>query len=208
VVGVVKDIKHLSLRDPFTPAAFFPITQQRRPPEYVNLLVRTSIPSATRAVLDAIERIEPSSVVFTLSLESQMQDQVVRERLMATLSGVFATAAALLALVGLYGVVAYGVTQRRHEIGIRMALGARRSEVLAVVLRQSVALVALGVLLGAGVAAAAAPSLGALLYGLDPLDPAPYVTVAAVFLLVAAAAAYIPARRATHVDPLVALRCE
>jgi putative ABC transport system permease protein len=208
VVGVVKDIKHFSMRDLPTPAAFFPVTQQRQPPEYVNLLVRTKIPSAVLSVADAIGRLQPSSVILTLSLESQIQDQVLRERLMATLSGAFAIAAALLALIGLYGVVAYGVTQRNHEIGIRMALGARRSEVLAVVLRQSLTLVAIGVSIGAVVAAVAAPSLRGLLFDLSPFDAASYLSVVAVFLVVATAAAYIPARRATRVDPLVALRCE
>jgi ABC-type antimicrobial peptide transport system permease subunit len=208
VIGVVKDIKHLTLRDPFAPMAFFPVTQQHQAPEYINLLVRTSIPSAERSVGDTIARVEPSAVLFTLSLESQMQDHVLRERLMATLSGAFATAALLLALMGLYGVVAYGVTQRRHEIGIRMALGARRAEILTVVLGQSLALVALGVAAGACVMAIAAPGLRGLLFGLGPLDAVSYISAALMFLVVAAVAAYIPARRATRADPLVALRCE
>ena len=208
IVGVVRNIKHLGLREPAAPTAFFPVSQESRPPEYVNLLVRTSGPAAIRSITDAIARLEPSSVILAMSMQSLLDDQVVRERLLAVLAGAFAAVAALLALVGLYGAVAYGVTQRTHEIGVRMALGARRSEVLALVVGQSAMLAAVGVALGAGAAAIATPAFAGLLFGLGPLDPASYVAVSAAFLAVAAAAAYMPARRATRVDPIVALRCD
>jgi putative ABC transport system permease protein len=113
-----------------------------------------------------------------------------------------------LAAAGIYGVVAYSVTQRTREIGIRMALGARHSQVLALVLRQSLVLVGLGLVLGLGGAAAGTRYLEGLLFGLTPLDPSTFADVAIAFALVAAAAAYVPARRATLVDPLEALRCE
>ena len=110
-------------------------------------------------------------------------------------------------MLGLYGVVAYGVTQRAREIGIRMALGAQRSEVLALVLRQSTALAAVGVVLGLGAAAAATRYLEGMLFGLSPLDPSTFIAVSVAFRG-GGLAAYLPARRATKVDPLVALRCE
>jgi ABC-type antimicrobial peptide transport system permease subunit len=124
------------------------------------------------------------------------------------LSGFFGVVAALLAMLGLYGVVAYGVTQRTHEIGIRTALGAQRSEVLALVLRQSTWLTGIGVALGLGAAAVATRYLEAMLFGLGPLDPTTFIAVSVAFAMVAALAAYVPARRATSVDPLIALRCE
>ena len=208
VVGMVEDAKHLGLRDPFEPMAFFPIAQQARPPEYLNLLVRLSTPGAARTVAEVIGRIEPKAVLLTLPLQSQISDQTVRERLVAILSSAFAAAAALLALLGLYGAVAYGVTQRVHEIGIRMALGARGSEIIGTFLRQSMWLSGGGVAVGLIAATAAAPYLESLLFGLNPRDPTLFVGVAIAFPLVAIAAAYVPARRATKVDPTTALRCD
>jgi ABC-type antimicrobial peptide transport system permease subunit len=124
------------------------------------------------------------------------------------LSAFFGTVAVLLAMLGLYGVVAYGVAQRTREIGIRTALGAQRSDVLTLVLRQSALLTALGVALGLGAAAGAARYLEGMLFGLTPLDPNTFAAVSIAFPIVAVFAAYLPARRATKVDPLIALRCE
>ena len=126
----------------------------------------------------------------------------------AVLLGIFAGVAMTLAAAGIYGVVAYSVTLRTREIGIRMALGARRSQVLVLVLRQSLALIAIGLVLGVGGAAAATRYLAGLLFGLTPLDPATFAGVATAFAAVAMLASYIPARRATLADPLEALRCE
>jgi ABC-type antimicrobial peptide transport system permease subunit len=170
--------------------AFVPVAQLERPPEYVNLLVRMATPGAVRVVAETIGRVEPQAVLLTLPLQAQVTDLTLRERLLAILSLAFAAAAALLAVLGLYGAVAYGITQRVQEIGIRMVLS--------------------GIGVGAGLVAAviSAPYLESLLYGLNPRDPAVFVAVAVVFPLVAIAAAYVPARRATKVDPLTALRCD
>jgi len=124
------------------------------------------------------------------------------------LSGFFGAVAALLAMLGLYGVVAYGVTQRAREIGIRTALGAQRSEVLALVLRQSTVLTGIGVALGLAAAAVATRYLEGMLFGLSPLDPSTFIAVSLAFPAAASLAAYLPARRAASIDPLVALRCE
>jgi putative ABC transport system permease protein len=110
--------------------------------------------------------------------------------------------------LGLYGVVAYGVTQRTREIGIRTALGAKRSEVLALVLRQSTVLTGIGVALGLATAAVATRYLEGMLFGVSPLDPWTFISVSLAFPMVAALAAYVPARRTASIEPLLALRCE
>ena len=208
VIGVVADARHLGVRDPFEPMAFFPISQQSRSPEYVNLLVKLPPAGATRDVIETITRVEPTAVLFTVPLQWQIADQTVRERLLAVLSSTFAAVAALLALLGLYGAVAYGVAQRVQEIGIRMALGARGTDIVTTFLRQSLWLSGVGVVAGVIAAAVAAPYLESLLFGLNPRDPAVFVVVAIAFPMVAMAAAYVPARRATRIDPVTVLRGE
>ena len=208
VVGVVADAKHLGLRDPFEPMAFFPIAQVSRPPDYVNLLVRHASPHATRAIAAAIGRLEPNAVLFTIPLRDQVSTQTVRERLLAVLSSSFAAVAALLALLGLYGLVSYAVTQRSQEIGVRMALGANGSDVVQAFLGRSLWISGAGVVVGLIGSAIAAPYLESLLFGLNPREPSVFIAVAIAFPLVAIVAAYIPARRATNVDPVVVLRSD
>jgi len=147
-------------------------------------------------------------VTAIADLESLRYGSLVRPRFYAVLLGSFAALAAVLAGVGIYGVLAFSVVQRTHEIGVRMALGARRHAVLAGVLREGLTVAALGVGLGLAGAAALTRYLSTMLFGLTPLDPTTYGGVAAVFMAVAGLACYIPARRATRVDPVRALRCE
>jgi putative ABC transport system permease protein len=140
-------------------------------------------------------------------------DQIVsnslsRPRLYAVLLGVFAGIAVALAAIGIYGVMAYSVAQRTREIGIRMALGAQRGQVVRLVLRQSIALTTIGTVAGLCAAAAITRYLQGMLFGLTPLDPSTFAAVALLFSAVATVASYVPARHATSVDPLVALRCE
>ena len=123
-------------------------------------------------------------------------------------SASFAAVAGLLAAIGIYGVLAYSVVQRTQEIGIRMALGAERGQVMALVMRRGVALAAIGITVGLIGAFAGARYLQSMLFGIEPRDPATFVAVAMVFAVVATAAAYLPARRATRVDPIVALRVD
>jgi len=207
IVGLVKDTKYVTLREPFEPIAFFAASQEPRPLEYVNIVVQTTL-AVTRVVTEAVRRTEPEAVVFVQPFQAQIADSLVRERLTAMLSGFFGAIAALLAMLGLYGVVAYGVTQRTREIGIRTALGAQRSEVLAVVLRQSTVLTGIGVALGLAAAAVATRYVEGMLFGLSPLDPPTFIAVSLAFPMVAALAAYVPARRAASIDPLLALRSE
>jgi putative ABC transport system permease protein len=143
-----------------------------------------------------------------LPLDHLFAATVARQRFYAVMLGVFAGVAGLLAAIGIYGVLAYAVVQRTQEIGVRMALGAQRGRVLALVLRQGLTLTASGVVLGLGGAALGTKYLQALLYGLTPLDPGTFIGVAVAFAGVAALASFLPARRATKVDPVIALRAE
>jgi len=133
---------------------------------------------------------------------------ISRPRMYAVLLGIFAAVAVGLAAIGIYGMLAYSVAQRTREIGIRMALGAQRREVMGLVLRQSLTLIAAGLAAGLAGAAATTRYLEGMLFGLTPLDPRTFLTVTLLFTAVATLASYVPARRATKVDPLVALRCE
>jgi putative ABC transport system permease protein len=143
-----------------------------------------------------------------IPMERLVANSVARQRFYAVMLGVFAGVAGLLAAIGIYGVLAYAVIQRTQEIGIRMALGAQRSQVIGLVLGKGLVLTAIGVTLGLIGAAAGARYLQSMLFGLEPLDPATFAAVGVTFALVAALASYLPARRATEVDPLIALRVE
>ena len=142
------------------------------------------------------------------TMEQLVSSSLSRRRLYAVLLAIFAGVAVALAAIGLYGLISYAVARRTREIGIRMALGARRSQVMGLVLHQSIVLTVLGIALGIAGAAAATRILEGMLFGLTPLDPSTYVAVAVLFALVASLAAFVPARRATKVDPMVALRVE
>jgi putative ABC transport system permease protein len=160
-------------------------------------------------VREAIRRAEPALLLGDVGLMSaRLERDLSRERLVAYLAFSFGLLTLLLASLGLYGVLSYGVSRRTQEIGVRMALGARRAEVMGSVLAQSTRLTAAGMALGLLGAAAVARYLSGMLFGVAPLDPMTFVAVAGTFALVMTLAAYMPARRATRVDPLVALRCE
>ena len=209
IVGVVKDSKYETLRERVPRTAYLDCFQVTPGP--MTFAVRTSVkPTAVISQIRNEIRAIDSSIRFGgfRTLEEHVDESLGHERLMATLSSFFAGLAVLLACVGLYGVMAYAVTRRTNEIGIRMALGADRAQVLRMVLRESALLVAAGVAVGLPVALAAARLISGQLYGLKPADPS---TIAGAIFLIAAVGAlagYIPARRATKVDPMVALRYE
>jgi putative ABC transport system permease protein len=141
-------------------------------------------------------------------MEQLLSNTMSRSRLYAVLLGIFAAAAVALAVIGLYGTMSYAVALRTREIGVRIALGAQRKTVLGLVLRQSLILAAAGTAVGLVGAVGLTRYLDRMLFGLTPLDPATFVTVVALFAIVAGLASYIPARRATRVEPIVALRSE
>jgi len=141
-------------------------------------------------------------------MEQLVMSSLTRQRFYAGVMGVFAACAAALSAIGLYGVLAYGVARRTAEIGLRMALGAEAGAIRRLILRRGMGLFAAGLLVGLGGAAVLARLLGSMLYGVTPLDPATYVSAAGLFSLIVTLACWVPARRATRVDPMVALRRE
>jgi putative ABC transport system permease protein len=210
IVGVVAAIKHQDLRrdpDPYVYAPFAQLPQSR-----MDVVVRgtgaaaTGIAAALRGELKAVDPALPLFDVHTL--EQAVSDSLLLPRLVNGLLLAFALLALLLASIGIYGVMALNVSQRVHEFGIRLALGATPGEVRALVLRQGMRLVLLGAALGLAGAAGLTRYLGALLFQVPPLDPATFSAVTLLLLLVALAACYVPARRATALDPLAALRRE
>jgi putative ABC transport system permease protein len=219
IVGVVGHIRFSSLAGEETSGGFaqsgakgayyYPMYQTVRP--YGYLLAQTSgDPAALAGALrSAVRDVDPDQPVHDLqTMEERIWGSLGPQRFSTTLLGVFAGMAILLAAVGLYGVISYGVAQRTHEIGIRMALGAERRDVLKLVVTQGLHMALIGVTAGIAVAVALTRFLSSLLFGVEPTDPLTYIAVSLILIAVALAACYIPARRATKVDPMVALRYE
>jgi putative ABC transport system permease protein len=155
-----------------------------------------------------LQPLQPNAPVEIQPLSAQVQGTLVQERMMATLGAGFGLLALVLASVGIYGLLAYSVAQRTREIGIRMALGAHRRGVMALVLGAALRPLVLGIGIGLPAAWAASRWIDSMLFGLKPTDPATIAAATIVLALVAHLAAYLPARRAARVDPLVALKCE
>lgn len=210
VVGLVKDAKYESLREDIAPGAFLADSQGTRPGQRVQLLVRSSLPAdtVTAEITRSLAELNPRIGVTYTVMTTQIADTLVRERLMATLSGFFGGLAAVLTLIGLYGVIAYTVARRTNEIGIRMALGASRGTVLSMILREAGLLVSIGITAGIGLALAGGSAAAALLFGLKPYDPLTLAFAAALLSAVAFVASYVPARAAANIEPMVALRIE
>jgi putative ABC transport system permease protein len=210
VVGLVKDAKYMSLREVIMPGVFLADSQESRPAQYAQLLVRSSLPAETVAseITRSLAELNPRIAVTYTVMTTQIADTLVRERLMATLSGFFGGLAAVLTLIGLYGVIAYTVARRTNEIGIRMALGASRGTVLSMILREAGLLVSIGITVGIGLALAGGSAAAALLFGLKPYDPLTLAFAAALLSAVAFVASYVPARAASKIEPMVALRID
>jgi putative ABC transport system permease protein len=210
IIGVAKNSKYSDLRQDFKPVAFFPISQFWQPVTGGNILIRSGVgfdaltPSVRRAIADVNPNIGYSFSVF----KTRIEESLLRERLMAILSGLFGGLAVLLATVGLYGVISYTVARRTNEIGIRIALGAGRNNVMGLILRETAMLLAVGLGAGVLIALMAGRAAATLLFGLQPNDPVTFVGAGVVLALVAVGASYVPARRAARVDPMVALRHE
>ena len=210
IVGVVKDTKYGDLREDFQPIIFLSDAQLSESATSTQFLIRSNLPQAeiTAAVKRGIAEINPGINLTLYGFRRMIEESLLRDRLMATLSGFFGGLALLLASIGLYGILSYGVVTRTKEIGIRMALGAPRREVLKLVLREAVLLVLIGVAVGLPIVFAATRFASAMLFDLKPTDPISLGLAALLSFVVAVVAGYIPARRATKVDPLIALRYE
>jgi predicted permease len=211
VVGVVRDAKYRLLREEAAAIAYLPAAQEPEPGPYQGLVVRargTGTAAAIADVREAIHAVHPSIAVRVETMDAQLRDLLLTERLMATLSAFFGGLAALIAMIGLYGVMSYMVTRRRSEIGIRLALGADRRAVVRMVMGESALLVGAGAIAGLAVAVIAARGVSSLLFGLQPADPATLALSALALASVGAAASYLPALRAAGISPMAALREE
>ena len=210
IVGVVRDIRQNGIQDKIVPRIYLPIAQHDLtwPPD---ILIRTALPPAAVFAVAAREmhRLGPG-VWFEdwRTLRARIDDSIFEQRLLAMLGGFFGVLALLLAAVGLYGVMSYGCAKRAGEIGIRVALGARRSNVIGMVVGDALLLVAAGLVLGFPLAWAAARAVHSLLFGIEAVDPLAFGGTGAVLIAVALAAAFLPARRAASIDPMRALRHE
>jgi ABC-type antimicrobial peptide transport system permease subunit len=210
VVGLVKDTKYFSLREEFMPIAFLSIAQHPRPDSGAQVLIRSAAPltDLTLRIRNLAAEIHPAMTVDFRKFDTTVQEGLLRERLMATLSGFFGFLAALIAAVGLYGVMSYLVVRRTNEIGIRMALGADGRDVLALIMRQAGTLLAIGLAAGTLMALAAAQAARSMLFGLKPYDAATLGIAGAILAAVTVVASYVPARRAARLEPVTALREE
>jgi len=210
IVGVVKDSKYQDMHEGFLPFMYFPATQEEKPGPYDQIVIRSSLPltSLIGALKETIGNMNPSIDLDFKVMRTRIRESLLQDQLMATLSGFFGFLAALLAAIGLYGVISYMVVQRTKEIGIRMAIGAERVDVLRLVLREAGLLTITGLVIGAGLALGAAQAAKSLLYGLKPHDPLTLIAAVVVLSAVAAFASFWPAYRASKLDPLIALRYE
>ncbi|HEX4947024.1 MAG TPA: ABC transporter permease, partial [Blastocatellia bacterium] len=209
IIGIVADSKFTTLDSTVEPMSYWPHPELVYPSMTLVLRTKgeaTSLAAAARDVIRALDSEQPVSDVRTM--ESVLAKSVSRARFNTLLLAVFALVALLLAAVGIYGVMAYSVSQRSHEIGIRMALGARQNDVLQLVLRQGMKLALLGVAIGLGAAFGLTRLLTTLLFGVKATDPFTFAGIALLLAGIALLACYIPARRATKVDPMIALRYE
>ncbi|HET6216029.1 MAG TPA: ABC transporter permease [Acidobacteriaceae bacterium] len=210
IVGVVADAKSEDLREAVKPTIYVP-TEQTVVPAGVTFAVRTAKDAAAEApaVLHAVAQVDGRlSLSGMKTLNDQMDESLLQERLVASLAGLFGILAVLLASVGLYGVMAYTVSRKTNEIGIRMALGSRRIQIAGLVLREALLMVVAGLLLGIPAALATGRLMRSQLYGLGPYDPMTVLFAVGLMTVVAVLACYLPATRAMRVDPMAALRYE
>jgi predicted permease len=213
IVGIVRDTTYNDVHDPVGPIVYYPMAQETDPPpalRYVNMFVRSRGAEAelTAAIVAAAHDVDPSMLVTFQIFEKAIRETLLKERLMATLSGFFAALAVLLAVIGLYGVMSYMVARRRNEIGIRMALGADRQDVVRMIMRDAAALLVAGLAIGVVLSLGATRSAATLLFGVTPGDPTTLAAAAVGLAVVAGLASWLPATRAARLDPNEALREE
>ena len=210
IVGVVEDVRRNGLDAGVQPEMYFSVLQ--RPERRMNLVIRSTTEDATQltpAARAEVKAFDPKQIIWRAqTLEQLLSTSVAPRKFNMMLLGIFASVALVLAAVGLYGVMSYSVSWRTQEIGIRMALGAKRTDVLRMVVRQGMTMTLIGLALGLIGVIALSRVMAGMLYGVSPTDPLTFTGVSIVLLIVALLACLIPARRATRVDPIVALRSE
>ena len=209
IVGVVGNVKHKGLDVEAKPEFYFPHAQY---PQSSMILTARSLSDPRRmttSIRQAVHNVDKEqSVANVRTLEEVISDSVAPRRLSAVLLGLFAAVALMLSAVGIYGVLSYLVTQRKHEIGVRMALGADRNDVLKLIVGHGLRLTLLGAVIGVFVSLVLTRFLESMLFGVGQTDPATFVVVFLLLVGVSLLACFLPAHRAAKVDPMVALRCE
>ena len=209
IVGVVGDTKYNSLREAAPPTMYFPIGQRQWPSMAVEVRTASDPAAFITTVRDAVRGLDPNLPLTNMTTQADaIEGRVAQERLFAQAYVLFGLLALALASIGLFGVMSYSISRRTNEIGVRMALGARRADVIAMVMRESMIMVAAGIVIGLGGTVVAGRLVASLLFGLSPTDPPTIAGAMAVMLAVSAIAGYLPARRASRLDPMAALRCE
>ena len=209
IVGVVRNSSYMEVTERPGPVAFY-ADSQGDAGAYAQLVVRSSLPaaSATSAITAALANTDRRIVVTYTVLPTMIRDTFVQQKLLAALSGGFAALAAILTMVGLYGLVAYTVSRRTPEIGLRMALGATARNVVSLLLRETGVLLLIGIACGIALSLASGPTAAALLFDVKSYDPATLAAAVGFLVAIAVLASFVPARRATRIDPTVALRTE
>ena len=212
VVGVVADVKHISLREAVGPEMYVPLTQKPFPSMAImSVVLRTGANSSAvlGGVRNAFHSIDPDLPIAQVeTLATIKSNSMAQPRFAMLLLTSFGLLAVLLACIGMYGVISYSVVQRTQEIGLRMALGAPQGAVFSMVVMQGASLAGLGILAGLATAFALTRLMSGFLFGIQPTDPITFVGVSMLLATVAVLACYLPARRATQVDPMIALRYE
>ena len=209
IVGILRDVKYNSVREAAPPTMFVPYMQTRIGNAAFEVRTRSAPAGVTGAVREAVRQIDQNLPVMDVSTQiEQVELRFQQEKFFAQAYTLFGIVALLLAALGLFGLMSYNVARRTNEIGIRMALGAQRQDVLRLVMRESMLLVVVGVAAGVVLALYAGRFVATLLYDVPPTDALAMALAILVMLVVSAVAGYIPARRASRVDPMVALHYE
>jgi predicted permease len=212
IVGTIPDTKYNDVRTSTPPMAFAPAPQMpataQRPWTAIMIYSHANTRTVADEVRQRVSKEHPGINMDFADFQLMIRDGMVRERLMALLSGFFGLLAAILAMIGLYGVISYIVARRQREIGIRLALGAYRGQVVSLIMREAGWLLAIGVVTGTALALFAGRGATSLLFGLKPYDPPTLIAAVAALVFIAALASFVPAQRASRLDPMMALRCE
>ena len=209
IVGVVRDTKYNSLREPAPPMMFESFLQARQPGAMFEVRTGQDAASTIAAIREAVRQVDPRLPMMDVSTQvEQIENRMAQERSLARAYTLFGGLAVVLAAIGLFGLMSYSVARRTNEIGLRMALGADQRRVQRQIMRESMILVAVGAIAGVGLAAASSRVIASQLFGLAPTDVPTFALATAIVLSVSALAGYLPARRASRVDPMVALRYE
>jgi putative ABC transport system permease protein len=210
VVGVVRNSVYNDMHEPVLPVMYFPRAQDDKPDTGLTFLVRSQvgITGLLNPLKQTIAGVSPEIDIQFKVLRTQIRESLVQDELMATLCGFFGALAILLAAIGLYGVISYTVAQRTNEIGVRMALGAQRSGVIGLILGEVAVLIGIGIVVGVGLTLAGSKAAASLLFGLKAHDPLTLILAVVILAAIGLAASFVPARRASRLDPMVALRYE